>query len=319
MPTGEFDLIDRYFSKLSYPDNSLVLGIGDDAGIIQPPAGDDLLVAVDTLVAGVHFFPKADPADIGYKSLAVNVSDIAAMGGTARWATLALTLPEVEEDWLEAFSSGFTRAAREFAVQLIGGDTTRGPLTVSVQLMGFIERGKNLRRSGAKVGDQVYVSGFPGLAGFALKCLREEIDIAEDSNAMQRLKRPLPRTELGRQLIDIASAAIDVSDGLAADLAHVLKASGVAADIALEKLPVSTELQALQDNLELYNLILAAGDDYELCFTISPEKETLLGEIMAGLDYPLSCIGEIVEGEGIRYFGEDGKEIDLGMEGWQHF
>ena len=319
MPAGEFDLIDRYFSSLTEADSSLILGPGDDAAIVRVPAEEDLLVAVDTLVQGVHFFPGTSPSDLGFKSLAVNASDIAAMGGIPRWATLSLTLEDADETWLSEFASGFASLARDIGVQLIGGDTTRGPLSISVQLCGLVKKNKGIRRDGARTGDLLYVSGYPGLAALALKFLKQGNALNEGTLAMQRLHRPEPRTELGRRLNDIASAAIDVSDGLVADLSHVLKASGQAAEIELKSLPVFEELKTHVDTEEAYRLILEGGDDYELCFTIPRSKSAVLAEISEVLDYPIYCIGSIVEGRGIRFLNEDGSEKELDIEGWQHF
>ncbi len=319
MPAGEFDLIDRYFSSLSAGDSSLVLGPGDDAAIIRPPAGEELLMAVDTLVKDVHFLPQTSPFDLGYKSLAVNASDIAAMGGVARWATLSLTLEENNESWLAEFASGFAELANTLGIQLVGGDTTRGPLAISVQLTGTIGKGKALTRTGAKSGDLVYVSGFPGLAACALASLKKGDVLQADSPALERLQRPLPRLELGRHLVGVASAAIDVSDGLAADLGHILRSSGCAAEIELEKLPIAPELASLEDCSRRYEFILAGGDDYELCFTVPPSRKDVLLELPGGLDYPLHCIGSIVEGEGLRCLDGDGNEMQLSIAGWQHF
>lgn len=319
MPVGEFDLIDRFFSGLTPADTSLRLGIGDDAAILKPPSGEDLLVAVDTLVAGVHFFADVEPSALAYKSLAVNISDIAAMGGTPRWATLALTLEDVDENWLAAFSSGFAEAAEEFDIQLVGGDTTRGPLAISVQIMGSVEAGQALLRSGAASGDLVYVSGYPGSAGLALKKLCAGEKLSAESDSSQRLLRPRPRVELGRQLYNLATACIDVSDGLAADLAHILKASAAAAEIELNSLPTNDELQAIKDTMDRYALILGAGDDYELCFTLPAARRDEFEQAARRFDFPITEIGRIVEGEGIRWLDETGKALPLKFEGWQHF
>ncbi len=319
MPAGEFDLIDRYFASLSAGDSSLVLGPGDDAAIIRPPAGDELLMAVDTLVKDVHFLADTPAFDLGYKSLAVNASDIAAMGGVARWATLSLTLEEVNESWLADFAAGFAELANAAGIQLVGGDTTRGPLAISVQLTGTIEQGKALTRSGAKSGDLVYVSGYPGLAACALASLQQGDDLKAGSLALERLQRPLPRLELGRHLVELASAAIDVSDGLAADLGHILRSSGCAAEIELENLPVAPELALLEDDSRCYEFILGGGDDYELCFTAPPAKKEKLVQLSGDLDYPLHCVGSIVEGEGLRCLDGDGNERQLSIAGWQHF
>ena len=284
MPTGEFDLIDRYFSSLTKTDSSLVLGPGDDAAIIQVPAEKEVLLAVDTLVKDVHFFSDVNPHDLGYKCLAVNVSDIAAMGGVPRWATLSLTLENNDELWLSEFAAGFASLANDLGIQLVGGDTTRGPLTISVQLSGLVDKGRALKRSGAQAGDLIFVSGYPGLAAYALSCLKRNEELPGDSLAMQRLQRPTPREGLGQALTEIASAAIDISDGLSADLGHILRASGVAADIRLEELPSTEELSSISSDAERFELILAGGDDYELCFTVPIANKEKLEQTVSSLD-----------------------------------
>ncbi len=320
MPVREFDLIDRYFSGLSPVDNRVSCGIGDDAAIISVPEAEELLVSVDTLVSDVHFLAATDPGDIGYKSLAVNISDIAAMGGTPRWATLALTLPEIDPDWVEAFAGGFAGIASRFGISLIGGDTTQGPLSITVQVMGTVAQGRGIRRDGARPGDLIFVSGYLGSAGLACKLLKDNPDNRDiPSCCLQRLLQPEPRVELGRQLCNLASASIDVSDGLAADLNHILESSGVAAGVQLAHIPLCREVQKLEDKDLIWQTALAAGDDYELCFTIAADQQTELQHRIKNLDYPLTCIGSITAGEGLGWFGENGDEVQLQLEAYQHF
>jgi thiamine-monophosphate kinase len=246
MALTEFNLIERYFTRpAAAPDPDVILGIGDDAALVRVPTGMELAVATDTLVEGVHFPPQTAPETIGHKALAVNLSDMAAMGAEPRWATLALTLPQADEDWLTAFSSGFLALAAAEGVQLIGGDTTRGPLSITVQILGLLPSGSALRRSGACAGDLVYVTGTLGDAGLALRMLQHAHGSAAVAAPLaQRLNQPQPRTQEGLALRGIASAAIDISDGLCADLGHILAASGVGAHINLAALPLSADVAA---------------------------------------------------------------------------
>ena len=320
MSIREFDLIDRYFSGISPDDDTVSCGIGDDTAIINIPDGQEMLVAVDTLVSDVHFLATADAHDIGYKSLAVNISDIAAMGGRPRWATLALTLPGIDPDWLQTFATGFAEIASKYSVTLVGGDTTQGPLSITVQIMGTVIRGQSIRRNGAKPGDLIFVSGYLGAAGFAYRTLNENTASQDISPyCLQRLHRPEPRVELGRQLCKLASASIDVSDGLAADLNHILKSSGVAAEVQLAGLPLCDQLEDFDDKILLWQIALASGDDYELCFTISADKKEELEKRTRDLGYPVTYIGNITTGEGINWLEENGEEVILDLEGYQHF
>jgi len=320
MSIREFDLIDRYFSGLSPGDASVKCGIGDDAAVLSISPGQELLVSVDTLVDGIHFPPHTAAFDIGYKSLAVNISDMAAMAAVPRWATLAMTIPEAEPEWLEAFANGFAEIANRYSVSLIGGDTTQGPLSVTVQIMGTAMEGQSIRRSGAKPGDLIYVSGCLGAAGFACQALT----VAPDehtipAHCLERLNRPCPRVELGRALAGLASAAIDISDGLAADLGHILTSSAVGAQVQLAALPVCKTLEKLEDRDLVWSLALAAGDDYELCFTLAEDRRAELEQRTGELSYPVTCIGKIRGGEGIGWLQEDGAEVTLELNGYRHF
>ena len=264
MPDSEFDIIARYFKRQRPERDDVLLGIGDDAALLQVPAGQQLVVAVDTLVAGRHFPEQTSAADIGYKALAVNLSDLAAMGATPAWATLSLTLPAVDGSLVTGICRWIFCLADEYSVALVGGDTTRGPLSVTVQVHGFIEPGKALRRDAANPGDAVFVSGVPGEAACALKQVLQGETPAD--TLLQRLNRPQPRVSLGQSLVGLASAAIDVSDGLLADLGHLLSASGCGATLWPDQLPSSPALQALPAG-QVLDCQLNGGDDYELCFT----------------------------------------------------
>lgn len=303
MPIGEFALIDRYFRAAGVPRADVVLGVGDDGAILRPPAGFDLVAVSDTLVEGVHFPLGSSPASIGHRALAVNLSDIAAMGAVPAWSLLALTLPAAEERWLDGFAKGFAALARAHDVALVGGDTTRGPLMVNVQVMGFVPTGCGLRRSGASPGDLLCVSGTPGDAATGLRGLQGRAsDHTAQSirDAWQSLQRrfefPTPRLELGRRLATIASACIDVSDGLAGDVDKMLAASGCGATIDLDALPRSAAMSVLVaervlSESEVLELALAGGDDYELAFAVPTARRTLLDEIVASGE--AHVIGEI--------------------------
>lgn len=323
MPLAEFSLIDRFFAAQSRRRGDVALGIGDDAAVVDVPPGQQLVVAVDTLVAGVHFPESAGAADIGHKALAVNLSDLAAMGASPHWATLALTLPQADEIWVAEFARGFFALANRYQLELIGGDTTRGPLCVSVQIMGMLPHGQALPRSGARAGDRIYVSGSLGDAGLALRLLQSgQACAANDRAALdQRLHRPEPRIQLGERLRGLASAAIDVSDGLLADLGHVLQASGVGATLRVESLPRSDAFQACvaPDTPEWFELPLAAGDDYELCFTVAPEHAETLRRLAHALEVPITEIGVIEAPPGLRCRLDDGRDFHPARRGYEHF
>lgn len=319
MPLGEFELIHRYFENRTASREDVVLGIGDDGAILRIPLGRDLVVAMDTLVAGVHFSEEFPPEDIGYRALAVNLSDLAAMGAEPAWATLALTLPAAEEDWLAAFTRGFFKLAEEFAVALVGGDTTRGPLSITVQVHGFIPAGMSLRRSGAQPGDHLYVTGTLGDAAFALTPSMDKLGKEERKYPLGRLHRPSPRVREGMILRDIASSAIDISDGLIADLGHILEASGVGARIEVDRLPLSAALQSGTDKEHGWQLALTGGDDYELCFTVSPERRSVLESRLSEFDCKISWIGRIEASKGLRCIRENGAEFIPQGSGYRHF
>jgi thiamine-monophosphate kinase len=312
---SEFDIIARYFTRPTKRDD-VVLGVGDDAAILQVPEGRQLVVAVDTLVAGRHF-PDDTPAfDIGWKALAVNLSDLAAMGATPAWATLSLTLPAVDEDWLQAFADGVYSLAEQHEVALVGGDTTRGPLSVSVQLQGHVEPGKALRRAAAESGHALFVSGTPGDAACALQQLQAGDEV--DEGLLERLNRPQPRVALGRALGGVASACIDISDGLLADLGHILEASHCGATLWPERLPLSDALQELPYAQRLacqYN----GGDDYELCFSVPPENCAALQTLLQAQPLKVTEIGVIDSQPGVRCQHDDGRISTPSSRGYDHF
>jgi thiamine-monophosphate kinase len=265
MPS-EFELIAKYFTR---PARTAALGVGDDCALLRPPAGLVLALTTDTLCEGTHFLPGADPRRLGHKALAVNLSDLAAMGADPRWFLLAIALPDVDEAWLEAFAEGMFAIADAYAIELIGGDTTRGPRTITITALGTLPAGYALRRDAAQAGDDVWLSGSTGDAALGLAHLKGRVALAPDAAArcVERLEAPVPRVALGQRLRGIAAAAIDVSDGLLADLGHVLERSKVAAEVDFEALPRSADLRACADRTLADECLLAGGDDYELVFT----------------------------------------------------
>lgn len=298
MALGEFELIARYFATQSFAvpaTADVVLGMGDDCAILHVPEGEDLLVSIDTLVAGVHFPAHVDPAHLARRALAVNLSDLAAMGASPKWFTLALTLPAVDEQWLAPFSASLASFARRHGIVLVGGDTTRGPLSITIQVHGTAPAGSAMRRDGAHVGDELWVSGQPGLAALGLRQLLAGCD---ESSATGVFLNPEPRLALGKALRDTASAAIDVSDGLLADAGHIAARSGVAIVIETSLLPLAAELEALDDREDALSLALSGGDDYELCFTASPEHATAIAALSRDLGLRCTRIGRVERGSG---------------------
>ena len=313
---SEFDLVALIRARAGTRDD-VVLGIGDDAAILRVPAGHDLVVSTDTLNIGVHFPAETTASDIGWKALAANLSDLAAMGAQPAWCTLNLTLPEADSDWLHAFLDGFLQLATQHAVALVGGDTTRGPLSVTVTVHGFLPRDKALLRSGARVGDDLWVSGTLGDAAAALRQWRDGSMV--DSALRKRLDLPIPRVELGLALRGIANACIDVSDGLLADLGHVLEASRLGATIASASLPTSRELAISLEAPTRVRLQLGGGDDYELCFTASPARA---GEVLAVAEragVPVTRIGCIDANPGLRVRDANGAIGAAPEAGYRHF
>jgi thiamine-monophosphate kinase len=313
---NEFDIIKHYFTRDISNHPEVIRGIGDDAAILQCE-GATLVTSVDTLLEGRHFLPSCTPEDLAYKALAVNLSDFSAMGARPRWFTLALTLPQADAAWLESFSASLFDLAREYNLALIGGDTTQGPLSVTIQIIGTGDKNNSLLRSGAKVGDKIYVSGTLGDAGLALGYLQKKISLPENiaRAVLPQLNRPEPQVALGLALAGHAHAAIDISDGLAQDLNHILKASHVGADIFLEKLPLSESLTKTLPAKDAQLLALSAGDDYQLCFTGAPHNATIA---QLTKTYTLTCIGEITQNLGLRIH-QNNQLITPSILGWQHF
>lgn len=317
---NEFELIAQYFARQPVARADVALGIGDDAAVLDVPVGQQLVVSTDMLVAGTHFPEATDAVSIGHKALAVNLSDIAAMGATPAWFTLNLSLPQADPVWLESFCQGMFNLARTHNVALVGGDTTRGPLTIGIQIMGLVPPGQALTRAGARPGDRIYVTGLLGEAALGLRVAQGQLKLPDEylANVLTQLNRPLPRVPAGLKLLGLASACIDISDGLAADLGHILAASDVGARIHLKRLPVSPAYGSAFEQVG-WQVALAGGDDYELCFTIPPAQETAFRNISTRLDVSCSYIGDIEAEAGLRIVDERGGLYPLDQTGFDHF
>jgi thiamine-monophosphate kinase len=301
---NEFELIQNYFNwPLSDP--GIELGIGDDAAIFNLDSGYQLVTTTDTLSEGVHFFKNDSPEDIAYKSLAVNLSDIAAMGATAKCFTLALTLPKLDEIWLKQFSQSLKQTSKKYNVSLIGGDTTRGPLNITITMMGVVEKSKAIKRSGARNGDNIYVSGEIGDAALCLK----KINAGERPHKAEliKLNRPIPRIELGSALKGIANSCIDISDGLEQDLSHIIKASKVGAMVDIQELPLSQSMIKYIESNDDWALPLCGGDDYELCFTAPENFYSEIINIAEFCKIKITKIGVINDSKDLKIKGYDGQ------------
>lgn len=317
----EFELIKRYFADRGLTRKDVAVGIGDDAAIINVPENSQLVVTTDTLVSGVHFFEDIDPRALGHRAVAVNLSDIAAMGAEPAWLSIAITLPDAEEEWVNAFADGIFEICEYYNVQVIGGDTTQGPLSITINALGLVPKGKALTRSGAKPGDWVYVTGSLGDAGVAVDAIKNErvLPLKYQKVIQNRLEYPTPRVAVSQALREIASSAIDISDGLLADLGHILTASGVGAVVNVDQLPLSDALRGSVDESRYYEFALAGGDDYELLFTVPEDKRGALDVGMAHYGIKLTCIGQILGQNGKIELRLDGKPYDFQYQGYEHF
>ncbi|WP_299015865.1 thiamine-phosphate kinase [uncultured Photobacterium sp.] len=322
MARNEFDLIARYFEHQNVNRRDVALSIGDDCALLEVPAGSQLAVSTDSLVAGTHFLANADPALVAHKALASNLSDLAAMGATPAWVSLALTMPSPDEQWLKPFCQGFFALADYYNVQLVGGDTTKGPLSITITVHGFVPQGKALTRGGAEAGDWVYVTGNLGdsAAGLALllgdKCLDDE---KLKATLLERHYRAQPRILAGQALRGVASAALDISDGLISDLGHILKRSGLGADIEVDRIPLSPELCQFEPNdTQARQMALSSGEEYELCFTVPEQNRGALDTTLAHSGVKATCIGQLRSGSGIKLV-RDGQELDWHLHGYDHF
>jgi thiamine-monophosphate kinase len=315
---SEFDLIRRFFTR---PARSAALGVGDDCALVQAPTGLALAITTDMLVEGTHFLPGAEPRLLGHKTLAVNLSDLAAMGADPRWCTLALALPAADEDWLAAFSQGFFALAERHAIELIGGDTTRGPLALCVTAIGTLPKGYALRRDGAQAGDDLWLSGATGEAALGLAHLqgRVALDDAHREACLARLHAPEPRVALGRRLRGIATAAIDVSDGLVADVGHLCERSRLAAEIDAAAVPRAPAIAGQGDAPVAAASVFAGGDDYELAFTAPPDQRDAVRRAAEAAGVAVTCIGGMRAGEGVAVRGADGAPMRFAAPGYDHF
>ncbi len=327
----EFDLIARIRSRVQHgaaaPRDDVVLGIGDDAALLQVPAGQQLVVAMDTLNIGVHFPEGTAPADIGWKALAVNLSDLAAMGAAPAWCTLSLSMPQADATFVDGFLDGFLALAEQYDVALVGGDTTRGPLSICVTVHGVVEAGTALRRGAARVGDDIWVSGTLGDAAGALVQWKENVKRGQvhffeknepDPFLRARLDRPIARVALGRAIRGIAHACIDVSDGLLADLGHICEASGIGAQVDIDGLPTSDALRTSFDTTSLHRLQATGGDDYELCFTAPADARAVIEVASRDAGTPVTRIGVMVAVPGVAAWTAEG-EWSAPAAGWSHF
>jgi thiamine-monophosphate kinase len=313
MSLGEFEIIARYFASHDVR-RDVLLGIGDDAAVLQCESDKRLVVAMDTIVEGVHFLPDTDACDVAYRSLAVNLSDIAAMGAVPSWMTLSLSLPRSDEAWVRSFAEGLFSLARQHDVVLVGGDTVKGPLVVTVQIAGWVEANRWLTRSGAKPGDLLYVSGIPGEAAAGLSLMKQGVQGAAAAHLRSRFLRPEPRVELGRALREIASSTMDISDGLLTDLDKLCASSACGARVELERLPKSESMQQLFDRDSCIDFALAGGDDYELLFTVPPEHS----QSIADLSIICTRIGEVTTDRRVECV-RDGQPVNVQRRGYDHF
>lgn len=317
---SEFDLIQRYFADHSRADQHLLLGPGDDCALIQPTAGMTLAVSTDMLVSGRHFFADEDPRRLGHKCLAVNLSDLAAMGARPLGFTLALALPEARPEWLQPFAEGLLALADLHQCRLIGGDTTKGPLNICITIYGELPAQQALRRDAARPGDDIWISGTLGDARLALAAYWQELQLSESEHrlAAQRMHLPTPRVELGMALRGIARAALDISDGLAGDLGHILKRSGVGASLQVDDLPAGPVLATQAEALRR-QFCLTGGDDYEICFTAAPAQRQQVLAAAAATATPVCRIGQIDATPGLRLFDRHGQRLQLALQTFDHF
>lgn len=316
---SEFELIARHFTR---PAHDAVLGVGDDGAVLRPTHGQDLVVSTDMLVAGTHFLPDVDAEALGWKALAVNLSDLAAMGARPRWAVVAVALPEADEAWIAAFARGLFACAGHFGVDVVGGDTTRGPLNITPTVIGEVPHGQALTRAGARAGDELWISGTPGLAalGLAHRLGKVSLEATAAQRCLAALERPQPRLALGLALRGVATAAIDVSDGLLADLGHLVERSALAAELEFERLPQAALATGVAAEL-VRDCLLAGGDDYELLFAAPPQRRPQIEALAASLDLPLTRIGLLRAGTAGEIILRDGRgqPLPVARRGFDHF
>ena len=321
---GEFSIIEKYFSNLGQS-KGVSLGVGDDCAILEIPPDKQLVTTVDTLVEAIHFPSSSSPGDIAQRALRVNLSDIAAMGAEPHWFTLALTHQTGNEEWIYRFSKALERDAKEFGCTLVGGDLTAGPLSITIQVLGTVDRGKAIKRSGVKEGDYIYVTGSLGEAAAATFLFEKPPNSLNSlpksliDRLYNKFYRPEPRIQEGILLQNIASSAIDISDGLIADLGHILSSKSYGANIEFERIPYANFLTDIADHDLIRKWILSGGDDYELCFTVSKKHVALLESMMASKKIQVCYIGQVSINPGIRCYDNQGELLNIIKSGYQHF
>jgi len=312
--TSEFEIIERYFKKKM---KQTALGVGDDAAMIHVRNNYQLAISSDMLIENIHFLKNTNPSHLGWKSLAVNLSDIAAMGATPKWATLSISLPKINHAWLKKFSKGFFKCADKFGIDLIGGDTTKGPLSISITIMGESKKDEALLRSGAKINDDIWVTGQLGLASMGLANLQGQLKLPPriKMKCIRALEIPTPKTFLGSYLSRYANSCIDISDGLIQDLRHILKASKVGASLLLNDIPCEKFIHTSKQ----YQFVLNGGDDYELLFTAAKKNRPFIKKIAKKTNTPVTMIGNITKKKALNILSEQGKSIKFNPKGFDHF
>ncbi len=319
---SEFDIIKKYFTFADERTDVLIAG-GDDCASVSVPKNKQLLITTDTLISDVHFPEETSPEDIAYKAIMVNLSDLAAMGATPAWLMLAISLPQVDEAWLQKFSASLSEILKRFNISLIGGDTTKGHLSITVQAMGLCDENKIMRRDQAKTGDKVYVTGNLGDAALGLHALLNKFDDEQLQPCITKLNRPEARVKFAEELVSYSDCAIDVSDGLVADLGHITKASHCGVKVFLSQVPVSSAARYYFEKHHAsvidWSMLLTRGDDYELCFTVSENNELAVNDLACQHDLKISCIGEITDGSELKFFNEQGGLENFSNTGFKHF
>ena len=319
---SEFDIIKKYFTFSDSREDVLIAG-GDDCASVSVPENKQLLITTDTLISGVHFPVETIPEDIAYKAIMVNLSDLAAMGATPAWITLAISLPEVDEDWLCKFSNTLSEVLKRFNVSLIGGDTTKGMLSITVQAMGLCDKDKLLRRDQAKPGDKIYLTGDIGDAAIGLQVLSDRLDDERLQSCITKLNRPEARVKFAEELTSYSVCAIDVSDGLVADLGHIVNASHCGAKVLISRIPLSSAsryyFEKYSKGVIDWSMLLTQGDDYELCFTCREDKESAINDLAQKHELKISCIGEITETKELSFIDDNGELLSFVNSGFKHF
>ena len=328
MSLTEFDIIDRYFTDISPKGEGVLLGVGDDCALLQPMANEQLAVTVDNLVMGRHFDDRVPVSEVAFKSVSVSVSDLAAMGAKPMWMTLSLTIAEADKDWLKAFSKGLAEALDNYQVALVGGNIAQGPTNIGTQLIGSVATGQAMTRSGARAGDLIYVSGSFGAESLGLQLhlnqwQTQELSAQEKSQLLHSWYRPMAQSRLGQQLRGLASSCIDISDGLLGDLQHILRSSDVGARLQLRDIPLYPYLNAMIENgseelAVIFERFVCAGEGYQLCFTVHPDKKKQVQQLSKRENVALSCIGVIEEQHGLRSYYEN-TLLNLNSAAYRHF